>query len=122
MTTKKTKPKAVKPIGKTKAEEICEGLPPDIKAQAVTLANSVLTMQEKIEQQIPVYKDAPLSQEVTVGTGETMLRANPMTQEFRATVRDYAQALNNLNEMLENNKTTAEPSAVDDLRSRFGVG
>ena len=122
MTTKKTKPKAVKPIGKTKAEEICEGLPPDIKTQAVTLANAVLTMQEKIEQQIPVYKDAPLSQEVTVGTGKTILRANPMTQEFRATVRDYAQALNNLNEMLENNKTTTEPSAVDDLRSRFGVG
>ena len=122
MATKKTKPKAVKPIGMTKAEEICKDLPADIKAQAVTLANAVLTMQEKIEQQIPNYKEAPLAQQVTVGTGETMLRANPMTQEFRATVRDYAQALNNLSEMLDSNKTASEPSAVDDLRSRFGVG
>lgn len=122
MATKKTKPKAVKPIGMTKAEEMCESLPADIKAQAVTLANAVLTMQEKIEQQIPNYKEAPLAQQVTVGTGETMLRANPMTQEFRATVRDYAQALNNLSEMLDSNKTASEPSAVDDLRSRFGVG
>ena len=104
------------------AENICKNVAPDIKAQAVTLAQAVLTMQEKIEQQIPIYKQMPLAQQVTVGTGETMLRANPMTQEFRATVRDYAQALNNLNEMLENNKTTTEPSAVDDLRSRFGVG
>lgn len=107
---------------RTKADEMCQNVAPDIKAQAVTLANAVLTMQEKIEQQIPVYKQMPLAQQVTVGTGESMLRANPMTQEFRATVRDYAQALNSLNEILDNNKTTTEPSAVDDLRSRFGVG
>ena len=122
MATKKKKPTEIEPIGMTKAEEICQGLPADIKPQAVTLANAVLTMQEKIEQQIPVYKDMPLAQQVTVGTGETMLRANPMTQEFRATVRDYAQSLKNLSEMLENNKTASEPSAVDDLRSRLGLG
>lgn len=104
------------------AEQICKNAAPDIKAQAVTLAEAVLTMQEKIEQQIPVYKKMPLAQQVTVGTGETMLRANPMTQEFRATVRDYAQALNNLSEILENNKGAAQSSAVDDLRARFKVG
>ena len=104
------------------AEQICKNAAPDIKAQAVTLAEAVLTMQEKIEQQIPVYKKMPLAQQVTVGTGETMLRANPMTQEFRATVRDYAQALNNLSEILENNKGASQSSAVDDLRARFKVG
>lgn len=104
------------------AENICKNAAPDIKAQAVTLAEAVLTMQEKIEQQIPVYKQMPLAQQVTVGTGETMLRANPMTQEFRATVRDYAQALNNLSEILDNNKGASQSSAVDDLRARFKVG
>lgn len=106
----------------TPAEQICKNAAPDIKAQAVTLAEAVLTMQEKIEQQIPVYKKMPLAQQVTVGTGETMLRANPMTQEFRATVRDYAQALNSLGEILDNNKGAASSSAVDDLRARFKVG
>lgn len=107
---------------RTKADEMCQNVAPDIKAQAVTLANAVLTMQEKIEQQIPVYKQMPLAQQVKVGTGESMLRANPMTQEFRATVRDYAQALNSLNEILDASKTPQTTSAVDDLRNRFKVG
>lgn len=107
---------------RTKAEEMCENVSPDIKPQAVTLANAVLTIQEKIEQQIPVYKQMPLAQQVTVGTGEKMLRANPATQEFRATVRDYAQALNSLNEILDTNKAPREASPIEDLRSRFKVG
>jgi len=107
---------------RTKADEICRDVAPDIKAQAVTLANAVLTMQAKIEEQIPVYKKMPLAQQVTVGTGETMLRANPATQEFRATVRDYAQALNSLNDILTENKAPAEASSLDDLRNRFKVG
>ena len=118
----KRKPKAVEPITKTKAEELCEGLSSDLKAQAVTLANAVLTMQAKIEQQIPVYKEEPLAQSVTVGTGETVLRQNPITQEFRATVRDYASALNNLSEILEKKEAVKEESSLDALKSRFKVG
>ena len=115
------KPKPVKRITKTKAELMCEDVSDDIKAQATTLANAVLTMQEKIEQQIPIYKDQPLAQQVTVGTGETVLRQNPITQEFRATVRDYSSALNNLQDILDSQKKPAEKSSVDDLRKRFGV-
>jgi hypothetical protein len=52
-----------------------------------------------------------------------MLRQNPATQEFRATVRDYAQALSSLKEILDtNSKTEATISPVDDLRKRFKVG
>lgn len=107
---------------KTMAEQMCDNVSADVKSQAVTLANAVLTMQEKIEQQIPIYKQMPLAQQVTVGTGEKMLRANPATQEFRATVRDYAQALNNLKDILENKKAAPSISPVDDLRNRFKVG
>lgn len=131
MATKKTtgakrkttaKPKAVKKITKTKAELMCEGVPKDIRPQATTLANAVLAMQEKIEQQVPVYKDQPLAQSVTVGTGETVLRQNPITQEFRATVRDYSAALNNLKDILEETRSDAGASPVEDLRNRFKVG
>ena len=134
-TTTKTKPKTAKktttkkkpaPLQmlppKSKAEEMCEHVTSDIKPQAVTLANAVLTIQAKIEQQIPIYRDMPLAQQVTVGTGERMLRANPATQEFRATVRDYATALNCLNEILTEKKAPSEGAPLDELRNRFGVG
>ena len=117
-----TKPKPVSKIAKTKAELMCEGVSDDIKPQATTLANAVLAMQEKIEQQVPIYKEQPLAQSVTVGTGETVLRQNPITQEFRATVRDYSAALNNLKDILEEKKAEGGTSSVESLRKRFGVG
>ena len=118
-----SRPKKVEKVPvMTKAEQLCQNVNPDLKAQAITLANAVLTMQEKIEQQIPNYKTADLAQEVTVGTGEKMLRQNPLTQEFRATVRDYATALNNLEEILESKPAAQEASAVEQLRNRFKVG
>lgn len=107
----------------TDAEKLCKNVTPSLKEQAITLTNAVLAMQEKIEQQIPIYKQMPLAQQVKVGTGERMLRQNPATQEFRATVRDYAQALSSLKEILDtNSKTEAQISPVDDLRKRFKVG
>ena len=122
-TTTKKKPAPLQMLPpKSKAEEMCEHVTSDIKPQAVTLANAVLTIQAKIEQQIPIYRDMPLAQQVTVGTGERMLRANPATQEFRATVRDYATALNCLNEILTEKKAPSEGSPLDELRNRFGVG
>ena len=87
----------------------------------MTLANAVLAMQNKIDQQIPIYEQMPLAQQVTVGTGEKMLRQNPATQEFRATVRDYAAALNNLKNVLENSNEPAEVSSLNDLRNKFKV-
>lgn len=125
-TTKKPEQKRKKPeeIVKTKtpAEQMCENVAPNLKSQAITLANAVLTMQEKIEQQIPIYKRMPLAQQVTVGTGERMLRQNPATQEFRATVRDYATALNCLEDILDGKKAAPEKSSVEDIRKRFGIG
>lgn len=122
MTRKTEKAKTEKLTRSELTERITAGVAPDLKAQAVTLADAVLAMQDKIETSIPEYKAMPLSQTVTVGTGETILRANPAAQEFRATVRDYAQALKSLNEILASGKPTTSASSVDDLRARFKVG
>lgn len=119
---KKTRASATDIKPKSKAEQICASVPDNIRDQTVTLANAVLTIQEKIEQQIPIYKNMPLAQQVKVGTGETMLRANPATQEFRATVRDYAAALNSLNAVLENHGEQETASSIEDLRAKFKVG
>lgn len=104
----------------TIAEEICKNVNKDIRPQAITLAEAVITMQKKIEQQIPVYEKMPLAQQVTVGTGETILRQNPATVEFRATVRDYAAALKNLHEIVENNSDRGTTS-LDEFRARLRV-
>ena len=120
---KTTKPKAVEKVPVlSKAELLCSKVSPELRPQAISLANAVLTMQEKIEQQIPIYKDEPLAQMVTLGSGETTLRPNPIVQEFRATVRDYATALENLEKILDTKAGTKETSSVEDLRSRFKVG
>lgn len=109
-------------ITRTEAERICADVPLILRSQAVTLANSVLAMQRKIEQQIPNYDNEPLAQEVTLKTGETVLRQNPVSQEFRATVKDYATALNNLKNILDEEQPNHETSAVDDLRKKFKLG
>ena len=105
----------------TQAEKICANVSADIKPQAITLANAVLAMQNKIDQQIPIYEQMPLAQQVTVGTGEKMLRQNPAVQEFRATVRDYATALNNLQDILAENKSRTQVSSLDALKSKIKV-
>lgn len=108
-----------KKINETSAEQLCGGVREDIRQQAITLANAVFAMQEKIEQQIPKYQEMDLAQEVTVGTGETMLRQNPAVQEFRATVKDYAAALNNLQDILAESKASTKVSDMSELRKQF---
>lgn len=103
----------------SKAAEVCKNVNDDVKEQAVTLAKAVFAMQEKIEQQIPEYEKQPLAQQVTVGTGETMLRQNPATQEFRATVKDYATALNNLQDILENHKASTKIASLNEMRNKL---
>ena len=123
-TTAKPKPvpKIEKIITPSEAELMCQGVNPRIRKQAVTLAESVLTLQNKIIQQTPAYERAPLFQEVMVNTGEIVLRANPLVQEFRATVRDYDQALKSLNELLIAQKGTSEESPLDALKNKFKIG
>ena len=102
-----------------KAEKICSNVDADIKPQVETLAKAVLAMQNKIDQQIPIYEQMPLAQQVTVGTGEKMLRQNPAVQEFRATVRDYATALNNLQSIIEQHKAEKGTGSLRELQERF---
>ena len=98
----------------TTAEILCSEVQDNIKPQAMTLANAILAMQEKIEQQIPVFGKMPLAQTVRVGTGEKILRQNPAIAEFRALTREYAQALNNL-QALKN-----EPEEEKEIRQPTG--
>ena len=123
-TTKKKPAKPVPVIEKiitpSQAELMCKGVDPRIRAQAIALANAVISLQNKIIQQTPEYEKAPLTQEVMVGTGEKVLRSNPLVQEYRATVRDYAASMKSLEELLNTKKGTTEVNPLDALRNKIG--
>ena len=103
------------------AAKMCKKVNKDIKSQAMTLARAVLAMQDKIEEQIPVYEELQLAQKLTTTQGEKALKNNPAMQEFRATVRDYAAALKDLNALIEEHPAEQAPTAssLDLLRDRF---
>jgi hypothetical protein len=103
------------------AKRMCSGVDKKVKEQAVTLASAVIAMQEKIDSQIEVYNEMPLAQTVTSTQGEKVLKANPVTAEFRATVKDYAAALNNLQDIIENNRAETSKNALTELQKKFRV-
>lgn len=106
---------------KITSKELCAGVKPDLREMAETLANAVIAMQEKIEKEIPAYKEMPMAQVLTTTQGEQALKQNPAVQEFRATVRDYAAALNNLQDILSENKAPTQISDMAELRKKFKV-
>lgn len=71
----------------------------DIESLIKTLTEAAIAMQEKIEQTTPLLEVMSLHQSVTVGTGETVMRANPQIQEYRALIRDYTQTIKSLKEL-----------------------
>lgn len=92
----------------------------EISDQVQTLEKAVKALQDKIEQQIPVYRSLPLAQEATTMQGEKILKNNPAMQEFRGTVRDYAASLKCLQSILENTDDGEDKTTdLDDFRSRF---
>lgn len=105
-----------------KVEELCQKVPDDLRPEAETLARAVKAMQKKIDQQISVYEQLPIAQTATTTQGEKILKNNPAMQEFRATVRDYAAALNALKNILDEGTEEVAASTLDDIRARFRVG
>ena len=88
--------------------------------QLHTLENAIQAMRDKIEEQIPMFREEPLSQNVTVGTGESMLRQNPNVSEFRALVKDYWQAVKTYNELSAHGGEVST-STLDELRKKIKV-
>ncbi len=105
------------------AATMCKKVNKEIKSQAMTLARAVLAMQEKIDAQIPVYEKLPLAQMLTTTQGEKALKSNPAMVEFRATVRDYAAALKDLNALIEAHpaEQAAAASPLELMRDRLKV-
>ena len=85
-----------------------------------TLKTAILALQTKLQENEEEFTDAPLSIEVRMGDGRYVERANPVVQEYRAMVRDYASALKAYKELTGDEQPT-EISSLEDIRSRFKV-
>ena len=103
------------------AEKICANVQQDIRPQVETLARAVLALQNKLEDTMPEYESMELSQTLTTTQGEPAIKANPAMQEFRATVRDYAAALKNLQDIVENNQSSEKKTNLANFRNKLKV-
>ena len=86
-----------------------------------TLDKAIEAMRNKIEEQIEVFKSAPLSQSVATVSGESMQRQNPDVSEFRALVKDYGQAIRTYNELSKDDRKDEGINNLDAIRSKFKV-
>lgn len=84
-----------------------------------TLKTTILALQEKLLEHREEYLSAPLSIEAEMGDGRIVTRANPIVQEYRATVRDFSAAYKAYREIA--NEAPAEVSSLEEIRARFKV-
>lgn len=100
-------------------EVLCKGVNPTLKPQVETLAEAVIALQDKIEAELPRYKDEPLSQEVMSQSGDLVIRQNPYVTEFRSMVKDYTNSLTQLQTIIGEAKEPATISALETMREKI---
>lgn len=102
-------------------KKILEEVNSPFKSQLETLCDVVETLQQKLEENQEEYRNAPLSVEIQKQDGQVTYRTNPFLEEYRATVRDYGQALTKLKELCKNDLGKIEIENLDELRTKFKI-
>lgn len=102
-------------------KKILENVNSPMKSQIETLCDVVETLEQKLIENNDKYKTEPLSVTILKKDGEVTYRTNPFLEEYRATVRDYGQALTKLKELVKNDIGEIELNDLNDLRSKFKI-
>lgn len=102
-------------------EKICKNVNSPLKPQIETMVQVVLSLQKQLEDNYDNYLSQPLSISVTVGTGETINRANPFVQEYRALFKDYLAAIKQLKEIIDDVSVVEELDALSSVKERFKI-
>ena len=101
--------------------KICKNVNSPLKPQIETVVASVLAMQTQLEDNHDEYLTQPLSIQVTVGTGETINRANPFVAEYRALFKDYAAALKSLKELIDDVSVEEEINTLSSIKDKIRI-
>lgn len=104
---------------KNLVDKICKNVNSPLRSQIETVVESVLAMQTQLEDNHDEFLTQPLSIQVTVGTGETINRANPFVQEYRTLFKDYMNALVQLTKLIDDAGVEEEINALSSIKDKI---
>lgn len=99
--------------------KICKNIDSPLKAQIETMVKTIFALQKKLEENYDEYLTQPISLNVTVGTGETVSRANQFVIEYRNIYKDYCRSLKELKELIDEVSIEEELNALSSIKERF---
>ena len=118
---KPAKKKKAAPAPKTYASKLNKLKKGDYESQEKALFEALLAMEFKVRDEIPGFRRAALTQDVTDTAGNESKKSNPYVQEFRALVKDYAALFRAAKEICAVKKDDQGGSKLADLRSILKV-
>ena len=118
---KPTKKKKTAPAPKTYASKLNKLKKGDYESQEKALLEALLAMEFKVRDEIPDFRRAKLTQDVTDTAGNDLKKSNPYVQEFRALAKDYAALFRTVKEICAVRKDDQGGSKLADLRSILKV-
>ena len=102
------------------ARKICEQVDERVKAQAVTLAEQVLFMADKLTESMEGIKEEPIVIPYDNGGGQCGIRENPAYAAYEKLLGTFTKSLAALRDMI-GSTAPKEMTALDDLRTKFKV-
>lgn len=106
---------------KITAEEICKSVQ-GFHSEVVELAESVIFMQEKLEETREMIKDEPLVIEYDNGGGQSGIRENPSFVSYEKLFASYSKGLKTLMEIIEaNGGDSKQVSSFEERRARLRI-
>ena len=84
-----------------------------------TLDKGIEAIEQKLEEQIPIFAQMPLAQTQTSTQGEKVLKANPAFDAFLNLAKSYATMLRARRGLDDESAETT--STLEDIRSKFKI-
>lgn len=92
-----------------------------LKSELETLCDVIELLGNKLKDNYDRYKEEELSVTILKRDGQFVYRQNPFVQEYRATLRDYHQALSKLQDLMKDTTTKADIRSLDEIRDKFKI-
>lgn len=92
-----------------------------LKSELETLCDVIELLGNKLKDNYDRYKEEELSVTILKRDGQFVYRQNPFVQEYRATLRDYHQALSKLQDLTKDTDTKADIRSLDEIREKFKI-
>jgi len=105
----------------SEAEELCAGIS-EFKPEVLELAESVLFMQQKLEESRNLIKSQPLVIEYDNGGGQSGIRENPSYVSYEKLFSTYSKGLTTLMKIVnECGGNSKQVSSFEERRARLKI-